>query len=58
MHCGGANQPNFAFPVVWRGELERGKECFMSKIFSKFILAASISLAMALTFSQQEASLC
>jgi len=34
------------------------KEFFMSKIFSKFIFAASISLAMALTFSQQEASLC
>jgi len=46
------------FPVVWQGGVERGKGVFMSKIVSKSTLAAGVSLAMALTFSQQEASLC
>jgi uncharacterized protein (TIGR02145 family) len=55
MHHGGANPPSPVFPGVWRGNKSGKKEFFMSKIVSKFTLAAGVVLALGFTLSCSEA---
>jgi uncharacterized protein (TIGR02145 family) len=50
-HRSGANQPSFAFPLAWQGELTGNRSSFMSKTVSKLALAAGVVLAMVFTFS-------